>query len=499
MLRIPCKCGKSLKVDERLVGKKVKCPACGALQVVSTGPQKATSTRDDALEKPPGREKAVKKAAQKSRWLLIGGGVAASVVLAVVAAWFLFQRGDTKATVIAQSPTPELLQEPTSPEPAALAQELKVPDNPPIAEEPKPAPPLKPPAAAPLSLRLKNIKVAWIDGQQAVNLSADCSVVGDTKPKPDADYILYVKFADTGGVKKSYRVQALSGTALNTEGKFANQRIAVGLPPTNMTSVCDVTLVEKAAGNSQDTVIDAQDNIFVSGAPPAPTPAAVAVELSHARIERLANKMIRFTVDYKFTSGQADAGKAYTLFANLQSPKASQPPAKPFDDTGKKLATQGTFTKDIAFDAPATAKFELWLTEAAGSGLKGNTVSNKLTAKMTAADPTPAKVQFQIGVPVATKMKGVNPKAPPQQFQLQFAWNLASGQLNPQATYSCVLVGQGNPLPLGTATGAQFPAANVFNQVLPYSGPSAFSIYIVEVGPDQQPRTVSNVQNFKVR
>src|SRR5262245_44732431 len=34
MIRIECSCGKFLKVGDALLGKKVKCPACGALQVV---------------------------------------------------------------------------------------------------------------------------------------------------------------------------------------------------------------------------------------------------------------------------------------------------------------------------------------------------------------------------------------------------------------------------------------------------------------------------------
>jgi hypothetical protein len=494
MLRILCKCGKSLKVDDKLRGKKVKCPACGALQVVGAAPQQEPLTPNDAPVKSPRKKSASTKGTKRTHWMLIGGGLAAFVLMAVVAGCLLLLRTESKP-LVAPLPMAELPLEPTPPEPPALAQESKVADTPPVEEESKPPPKT---AAAPLSLRLNNIKAAWLDGQQAVNLSADCSIVGDTKPKPDADYILYLKFNDAGGGKKSYRVQVLSGTDLYTAGKFANPSIMVSLPAQNLTSVCEVTLVEKEGSSPKETVIDSRDNVFVSGSPPAPAPASVAVELSNAKVERLANKMIRFAVDYKFTSGQADAAKAYTLFANLQSAKASQPSVKPFDDMGKKLAIQGTFTKDFAFDAPANAKFELWFTEAAASGLKGNTVSNKLTVKMTAAEPVPSKVQFLIAAPIATKMKA-NPKAPAQQFQLQVAWSLASGQLNPQANYTCVLVAQGNTAPLFTAMGNQFPAANVVNQTFPYSGPSAFTVYIVETAPEQLPRTVSNMPSFKVK
>ena len=34
MVRIQCECGKFLKVGDALVGKKIKCPACGVAQLV---------------------------------------------------------------------------------------------------------------------------------------------------------------------------------------------------------------------------------------------------------------------------------------------------------------------------------------------------------------------------------------------------------------------------------------------------------------------------------
>ena len=74
-----------------------------------------------------------------------------------------------------------------------------------------------------------------------------------------------------------------------------------------------------------------------------------------------------------------------------------------------------------------------------------------------------------------------------------------SGELNPKATYSCVIVAQGTPVPLGTALGTQFPKAQVFNQALPYTGPANYSIYILETVPDQQPRAVSNIMPVPVK
>ena len=41
MLRIQCECGKILKVGDALLGKRVKCPACGASQLVQGPPPQA--------------------------------------------------------------------------------------------------------------------------------------------------------------------------------------------------------------------------------------------------------------------------------------------------------------------------------------------------------------------------------------------------------------------------------------------------------------------------
>ena len=430
MPRIHCSCGKTLNVGDKLAGKRIKCPACGAVQVVSASPgveTKAKPQTSPLANKSPGksvpqkstppRRKSSDTAPSKPPWLLIGGAAAAGLLLAAGLGWFLFLSGDnkpaatTKKVVVAQTPKP-VVADPIDTE--TIVPPPKV-DR--IEDDADPLPKPKPPAPANLSVRLKNVKAAWIDGQQAVSLSADYSILGETKPKPDADYILYAKFADSGGMKKSYRVQTMTGTALNAGGKFANSKIDIDLPPKSMTSVCDVTLVEKAPGNPLESVVESQENVFVGGTAPAPAPAVVVVDLSNAKVKRLANKMVRFTVDYKFTSGQADAAKSYTLLANVVGGKAAKPQAKTFDGTGDKLTKQGTFTKDLTFDAPANAKIELWLTEAASSGLKGTMVSNRLTVKMTTVQADPAiKPMFQIQKPLAKKNPALIPSCRPRHF-----------------------------------------------------------------------------------
>jgi hypothetical protein len=53
--------------------------------------------------------------------------------------------------------------------------------------------------------------------------------------------------------------------------------------------------------------------------------------------------------------------------------------------------------------------------------------------------------------------------------------------------------------PLVTAQGLQFQSTGGFSQAMPYTGQTNVSIYIVELVADQPPRTVSNVQNVKLR
>ena len=271
----------------------------------------------------------------------------------------------------------------------------------------------------------------------------------------------------------------------------------MGIPPKNKGSYCDIVLVEKAPGNPQETVIDSQDNVFVSGTPPAPPVVAVNVQLSNGKVERLPKSMARFTVDYKFTTGQADGQKTYRLMANMSAGKKALVPAKPFEGKGSQLDTQGTLTYEIPYDVATATKFEFYLTEAEGKNSKAKEVSNRLAGNMT-ADPAVANVQFLISQPLANKMGGGGKKAAPAQaFQLQFQWKLVAGQLNPQATYSFVVLMAGNTVLLPNAP--QVTAQGVYSQQLPYSGPTAFSLYIVESIPDQQPRTVSNTQNVRVK
>ncbi|HYV38747.1 MAG TPA: hypothetical protein VE988_23885 [Gemmataceae bacterium] len=110
MLRLQCACGKILNINESLIGKKIKCPACAAIQVVkhsvSGGPMQDRDKRNSPAPRPqapaakvPSKATAPvkrqaddddeprprKKPAKKSNnapLLLIGGGVALVVVLA---------------------------------------------------------------------------------------------------------------------------------------------------------------------------------------------------------------------------------------------------------------------------------------------------------------------------------------------------------------------------------------------------------------------------------
>src|SRR5437870_7476841 len=113
MLRIECGCGKTLKVADEAVGKKVKCPACGELTLVKKSAQSAVSAKplprtrpveDDEDDDPRPRKKG-KEAAKGGGgcllWILLGGAAAAFFGLILVGGgvWFFFFRsGETPLT-----------------------------------------------------------------------------------------------------------------------------------------------------------------------------------------------------------------------------------------------------------------------------------------------------------------------------------------------------------------------------------------------------------------
>ena len=59
---------------------------------------------------------------------------------------------------------------------------------------------------------------------------------------------------------------------------------------------------------------------------------------------------------------------------------------------------------------------------------------------------------------------------------IQVQWALKTGQLNPQATYTCVMVANGNAVPL-TGPANPFQATGTFSQAIPYSGPTTYQFY----------------------
>jgi hypothetical protein len=60
-MRIACDCGKVLRVEEKLLGKRIKCPGCGAVQIVTAesspiaagAPRQRAREEDDAPAPPP--------------------------------------------------------------------------------------------------------------------------------------------------------------------------------------------------------------------------------------------------------------------------------------------------------------------------------------------------------------------------------------------------------------------------------------------------------------
>jgi hypothetical protein len=113
-IRLTCACGKTLKVDDKYRGKKIKCPACGERLIVEEGddtgvqadepkkrPVKVADERDDDEDDEDREERSPrkKKVAQRSMvpWILGGCGVLTLMTCCLVSAgvgvWYFWFRG----------------------------------------------------------------------------------------------------------------------------------------------------------------------------------------------------------------------------------------------------------------------------------------------------------------------------------------------------------------------------------------------------------------------
>jgi len=271
-----------------------------------------------------------------------------------------------------------------------------------------------------------------------------------------------------------------------------------------MTAVCDVVLMERASGSAQDTVIDKQDNVFISGNPPA-APASMMVDLSNGKVERLPNKTVRFAVDYKFTTGEADPGKTYRLVASLNGVKLTPFQVTPYEAKGKSLTVVGRISKDLSLDTGPDMNYELWLTEAADKNAQGTTVSNVVKGKVTttAPDPIPARPQIQL-VNTAVQRTVVGGKV--AAATVSVVWKITAGGPNPKAIYTCVVELKGGKAKqvrqqqVFQVAGSQLQTDGQFSQTVVFGGETTYDMFIVELSPGQaQPLVVSYIAKGKIQ
>jgi hypothetical protein len=370
------------------------------------------------------------------------------------------------------------------------------------SESPEIAPaPTTPEPMAKLSMRILTPKVEWVPGQKQVNVNATFHVYAG-KPRPDATYTLNIAFADAGGAKKIYKVQDQLGSKLDTDGRFLNLTLAVTVPPPAATRYCDLTLVEKVPGDANEVELDKVLNVVVSGSPPAPPPSAQpAVVLSNAKVERLANKTMRFTVDYEFTSGSPDPESMYQLTAKLKGTKIDI--KQPIIVQGKgnsAIFKQGTVAKEMKIDSSADAKYELFLTQILPNYVTGKTVSNVLAGATTGTAPdnatTTPGLQIQIGLTIVKKLQ--------TGASASVQWRVTAGQINPQATYTCVVDLKGSnkksvgPQNLFMVPGTQMQPQGTVTQQIVYVGEGSYDVIIYEQLPGSPQQRVSDKHNGKV-
>src|SRR4051794_22542970 len=92
-MRVTCPCGKVLTLDDKLAGKRVRCPACREVLTVSDAggespppPSRAAAPEepDDSTTRP--RKKKRKKEASSAAPVLLAGAAAFLLIAGVVAA-----------------------------------------------------------------------------------------------------------------------------------------------------------------------------------------------------------------------------------------------------------------------------------------------------------------------------------------------------------------------------------------------------------------------------
>ncbi len=115
-VHLNCACGKVLRARDELIGKRVKCPGCGAVLLIKAAPEPEEPADEGIQQEPPARRRAgegepagegrlrprqIRKQAGGNLvlWLALGGGVGLVAVVAVVLIVVLGGSGPRKESV----------------------------------------------------------------------------------------------------------------------------------------------------------------------------------------------------------------------------------------------------------------------------------------------------------------------------------------------------------------------------------------------------------------
>jgi hypothetical protein len=97
-INVECECGKSFKVKDELAGKKVKCPACQAVNLVPQG-----GDDDGDADAPPSRRGEKKKGSKTMLFVGLGAGVVVLGCCCIsigVGSYFLFFSGGPEKQIV---------------------------------------------------------------------------------------------------------------------------------------------------------------------------------------------------------------------------------------------------------------------------------------------------------------------------------------------------------------------------------------------------------------
>jgi hypothetical protein len=268
MLQIECGCGKLLHADDQLVGKRIKCPGCGATQLVQPREPTSNGKRGSGV---------------LLLCLLLGAGAVIFFGLLLVAGgvWFFLLRGESQGSdIVGQATGNNAATDQSAHDKNADASIDKSPKDkglpkgkgPKDTAAPKDKGPDQASEPAAITMTLNEPMIVWQDGAAQPTLSGAVGYkITSGKPKADYFYICSVIMTNNKGETKSFRMKVVQGGLLGSapEGSFASAGFKVQMPDAAAAYTCDILVEESAQlGGTPRALVARLSNVAIMGKAP---------------------------------------------------------------------------------------------------------------------------------------------------------------------------------------------------------------------------------------